>query len=297
MECEKPFDTPKTISLPAKKSLGKDIPLMQIKLGILGTGNMAEALISGLTAKKVISARDIIGFDIDSQRLEKMRKKYRIQTTDSATRLVSQCNLLLLAVKPQQLSQLLADISGLLTSNHLVLSIAAGVDTRRLLKEIGKPVRLVRLMPNTPALVGLGATAFFVTKSCKNADRQLVNKLFSSVGLVVEVKKEDLLDSVTALSGSGPAFVYLFLKALIDGGTKLGLTSSTSRQLAIQTVLGATTLLDRSAETPEDLIIKVASKGGTTEAGLRTLGEKGFTDAVTECLKAAQKRAHELRKI
>jgi pyrroline-5-carboxylate reductase len=175
------------------------------------------------------------------------------------------------------------------------LSIAAGLDLRFFKKILGD-LKIVRLMPNTPALVGLGATAFFAGGRCTASDRRMVRMIFESVGQVFEVPSEKLLDAVTALSGSGPAFVYLFLKSLIDGGTKLGLAPSLARSLAIQTLLGATTLFARSPDSPATLISRVASKGGTTEAGLQVLALKKFETIVDQCLGAAAKRAETLRK-
>lgn len=264
-----------------------------IKLGILGTGNMAEAIVAGLgrSSKKVA----VTGFDVDRARLKKLAKKYRFRAATNLSEVLQKSDILLLSVKPQQMKELLTEIAPLLSSKHLLLSIAAGLDLRFFEKILGD-AKIVRLMPNTPALVGLGATAFFPNSHCSAKDKRTVNFIFESVGQVVSVPSEGLLDAVTALSGSGPAFVYLFIKALIDGGTKLGLDPSLSRSLAIQTLLGATTLLKQSPDAPAALISRVASKGGTTEAGLKVLAQKKFETIVGQCLEAAHKQAGALRK-
>lgn len=263
--------------------------LQSIKLGILGTGNMAEALISGLGKSK-----NIVGYDVDSKRLNLMSKKYRITKATSIQNLVKKSEIILLAVKPQQMDNLLKSIQPHLKQNQLMLSIAAGLRVKFYENRLGKDYKIIRLMPNTPVLVKLGATAFYANKKVNRKDKKRAKKIFEAVGEVFEVKKEELLDGVTGLSGSGPAFVYLFIDSLIKGGVGSGLNPNTARGLAIQTLLGATTLFKQSNLTAEELIKKVASKGGTTEAGLKFLNQKKFGAIVQECVKRAKQRAKEL---
>lgn len=266
-----------------------------MKLGILGTGNMAEALIAGLLAKKNLRSDSIIGFDVDRKRLALIRKRYGIRIADSVSTVAKKSDVLLLAVKPQQMKELLEELSANLSHRHLVTSIAAGIDTKFLKKHLGPKTRVIRVMPNTPALLGLGASAYFPSPGCRLSDRRTVETLLTAVGKVHRVGKESILDAVTGLSGSGPAFVYLFLSGLIEGGKQSGLSEELARGLATQTLLGAATLFEKSSLKAEELIAKVASKGGTTEAGLAHLSKKGFKKICSECVRAATRRARELR--
>ncbi|MBX7149106.1 pyrroline-5-carboxylate reductase [bacterium] len=271
-----------------------------MKLGIIGLGNMAEAILSGITTKTkskkaLFKGSDIIGFDVDQTKAKKLKKKYKITLASQITDVFKGTAAVLIAVKPQNLDELSAAVRSSVTPKHLILSILAGKTTGAFETHFGGHCRVVRLMPNTPALIGLGATAFYANHNCKPADKQITKKIFASVGDVLEVKDENLLDAVTGLSGSGPAYVYSFIDALISGGIEAGLSPDTAKNLAIKTIQGATELFIRSKDTAENLIAKVASKGGTTEAGLAKLAEKGFKETVVACVKRATQRAKELR--
>ncbi len=268
---------------------------LKMKLGIIGTGNMAEALISGMVGKKVLPASHISGFDLNISKLRSIQKKYRIHVTSSLVELIQKNDLILLAVKPQQMGELLDTIKPHLSQKHILLSIAAGLDTHFISKKTGGKIPIIRLMPNTPALIGWGATAFFANKRCSQKQIQFTKKLFEAVGLVIRVKQEELLDAVTALSGSGPAFAYRFIDELAQGGKEGGLDFDTALTLAIQTVAGAALMLAKTGEHPQDLVAKVTSKGGTTLAGLKILQQRKFGVIVRACLQAARKRAKELR--
>ncbi|OGQ06549.1 MAG: pyrroline-5-carboxylate reductase [Deltaproteobacteria bacterium RIFCSPLOWO2_12_FULL_40_28] len=265
-------------------------------LGIIGTGNMAEAIVGGILAKKIFKPQNIIGFDIDLQKLNSFTKKFRIQKAKTPLE-ITKANIILLAVKPQNMGEALQTLSPLVSKKNLVLTIAAGLPLKFFRKKLGNNPRIIRLMPNTPALVGLGATAFIATPNCTKKDIQKTQKIFSAIGMVIKIKNEKQMDAITALSGSGPAYVYLFVKSLIEGGQQLGLSSELTRTLSLQTVKGALELLSQSKENPKTLIGRVASKGGTTEAGLKILTKKGFESMIFACLKAAQKRAFELSKM
>ncbi len=267
-----------------------------MQLGIIGTGNMAEAIVAGLLSKKVLSPQQIVGYDVNQARLKFISKKYGIRRASTPSEVVKKSNVLLLAVKPQQFSELLTTLKPLLTKQHVVLSIAAGIDTAIIQKKIGKQ-KIIRLMPNTPALVSEGATVFFANRYCTKTDKQMTKKLFGAVGLVLEVKQENRLDAVTSLSGSGPAFTFKFIEALTSGGVKNGLSAEMALQLAIQTVKGAAILIQQTGETPKNLIAKVTSKGGTTESGLKVLHEKKFENIIKSCLQAATRRSKQLRKV
>lgn len=270
-------------------------------LGIIGTGNMAEAIVGGILAKKIFKPQNIIGFDIDSQKLNSFTKKFRIQKAKKSAEIIK-ADIILLAVKPQNMGEVLHILSPLVSKKHLVLTIAAGLPLKFFRKKLGKDPRgnaprIIRLMPNTPALVGLGATAFITTSNCTQKDLQVTQKIFSAIGIVIKIKNEKQMDAITALSGSGPAYVYLFLKSLMEGGQNLGLSSELARVLSLQTVRGALELLSQSKANPNTLIGRVASKGGTTEAGLKILTQYKFESMILSCLKAAQKRAFELSKM
>lgn len=265
------------------------------RLGIIGTGNMAEAIISGLLRQQTLKANQIYGYDVNQTRLNLIQKKYHIKGILSLTELVQKTNLLLLAVKPQQFPELMEALKPLVTKNHLLISIAAGIDTTFIQKKLKGGHRIIRVMPNTPALIGLGSAVFYANHKTTRTDRKIVQQIFSSVGIVFEVRKEKLLDAVTALSGSGPAFAYLFIDSLAQAAIRLGLQSKLALALASQTVKGASGMIEQTGELPATLISKVTSKGGTTLAGLKVLREKKFGGIVNDCVKAAARRAEGLR--
>lgn len=265
-------------------------------LGILGTGNMAEAIFSGLIQKKIFKPSQIHGYDIHTNHLKKLARRYKIIPTSNVSDLIKQSNIILLSVKPQHMESLLESFKNQNLKGKLFLSIAAGLDTHYFEKKLGSKIRLIRLMPNTPVFLGLGATAYFANRNCTSADIRLAQKMFESVGIVKKVTKENLLDTVTALSGSGPAFVYLFIDSLMKAAVKQGLKKQDAFELAIQTTKGAAAMLETSKEDVASLIQKVASKGGTTEAGLKILHQSKFPQIVRNCIQGATKRAKELRR-
>lgn len=263
-----------------------------MKLGILGTGNMAEAIIAGLSVRKSIR---IIGYDVNRKKLQYVRRRYRIKTSSSVKDLMRKADAVLLAVKPQQIASLLNTVQPFIRKKHLILSIAAGIDTRFIEKQLGRGTKIIRLMPNTPAMTGLGATVFYANRFCKKKDKKITKTIFESVGIVEEVKKETLLDAVTGLSGSGPAYLYSFVDAMIEGGKQAGLKSGLATKLAIQTALGAANLLKNTGTRIDRLIAQVISKRGTTEAGLKVLKQRKFKNIVVQCIRATTRRARELR--
>jgi pyrroline-5-carboxylate reductase len=265
----------------------------QIRVGFLGAGRMATAFAKGLARKGFTTPERMIAGDP----LEASRKSFAAETgvraTSSNAEVVEQADVLVLAVKPQQVADVLGEVRPSIGPRHLVVSIAAGVPLANLSAALGSGVRLVRVMPNTPCLVGCGASAYSLGASAGAADGALVSRLLSSVGIAVELP-ESMLDAVTGLSGSGPAYVYQVIEALSDGGVLMGLPREVATRLACQTVLGAAQMVLETGAAPAVLKDSVASPGGTTIAGLHALEAGGLRAALMNAVRAATLRSREL---
>lgn len=262
-------------------------------LAFVGGGNMAAALIRGLVGTRTFSRDHIIAADPDDGRLSILASDPGVRTTNDNVEAIRTANIVVLAVKPQVFRQVLPDLVDGLRADALVISIAAGVSTAVIEAALPEGTRVIRTMPNTPALAGLGATAVAGGTHATGEDRATASTLFESVGVVVQVP-ESQMDAVTGLSGSGPAYVFAMIEALRDAGIQEGLDAATAETLAAQTVRGAAELLLTRDETPEALRQKVTSPGGTTLAGLTALDKKGFRDAVVGAVRAATRRSTEL---
>ncbi|PJM86472.1 pyrroline-5-carboxylate reductase [Achromobacter ruhlandii] len=268
----------------------------ELSIAFIGGGNMASALASGL-AGKVCPAGSIHVIDInqDSHAAWQARGMTTATVPDEA---LARCRVWVFAVKPQNMKDVVASTRQWLRDDTLVVSVAAGIRADTLAGWLGTPEapwrRLVRCMPNTPALVGAGFGALAALDGVGQADRDLAATMLASVGEVVWVANDAALDAVTALSGSGPAYVFLFLEALIAGGQKVGLTAEQARQLALGTFAGATKLATESSEPPSVLRERVTSKGGTTAAALAAFNAAGFAGIVEDALAAAARRSREL---
>ncbi len=271
----------------------KKSPTLKVSIGFIGAGNMAEALIKGILIKKLVDKEKVSAFEVNPARAKDMANRYGIRLTDSLPHLTQKTDILILCVKPQQMGEVLESLKPLI-KNQLVITIAAGITTRFYLKKLGAKTRFIRVMPNMPAMLGFGATGIFAAKTATKTDLANTIALFAATGEVITVKREALIDAVTALSGSGPAFVYRFAASLISGGSKAGLSKDAARTLALQTLLGAAHILINANEDPASLTDKVTSKGGTTLAGLEILDQKGFTQTVEACILRASERAKEL---
>ncbi len=263
-------------------------------LGIIGAGSMATALVRGFVAAGLYSPEQMTLSDSDPAKRRAAGRLLRVGATADNRELVRTSRIVILAVKPQVLDAVLDEIRPAATRRHLFISIAAGVPTARLESHLGDTVRVVRVMPNTPALLGRGMSAVVRGSRANAADQRLALRLFRAVGAAVAVADESLLDGVTGLSGSGPAYVYRFAEGLIAGGTAAGLPPALARQLALQTILGAAHMLTETGETPEALRAMVTSPGGTTLAGLTELDRRGFADAVAAAVVAASERSRQL---
>ncbi len=254
---------------------------------------MAEALIRGVVASGS-DPKSICVSDPMAARRRLLARRYKVRVSASNRLAVRDASLVLLAVKPQIMNQALADIHGSLAPSQLVVSIAAGVRIERLEKALGEAVRVVRVMPNTPCLVGRGASVICGGRRARPTDRRKVERLLATVGRTFVVREETQMDAVTGLSGSGPAYVYLFAEALLRGGTRCGLDEELARQLAFETIAGAAEMLLQTRRSPAELRTAVSSPGGTTLAGLAQLERGGFARVVTNAVSAATRRSREL---
>lgn len=257
-------------------------------IGFIGGGNMAEALIKGMTSHGM---RDIIVSEPMDERRKHLEQSYGIKTAPANGEVAALCNVIVLAVKPQNMDAVLEEIKDVVGEEKTVVSIVAGITLSYLQSKL-KTKRLVRAMPNTPALVQEGMTVLSLCECFSDTEVALVRQLFMSVGKVVTLP-EKYMDAVTALSGSGPAFVALFVEAMIEAGVKMGLSRDNASELAIQTLIGTAKLLETGMP-PKKLREMVTSPGGTTAAGLTAFTDRGFVAIVIEALRASQKRAEEL---
>lgn len=266
---------------------------LDAKLGFVGAGNMASAIMRGLVQQGTLPAKRIWAADPDAERLRILESELGIGVSADNLHVVRESDVVVLATKPQTFPQVLPGVSSALSTDTLVISIAAGISTRVIERAFPPKTRVVRTMPNTPALVGAGATAISGGTHATDADLDLAETLFRSVGIAVRVP-EAQIDAVTGLSGSGPAYVFAMIEALRDAGAAEGLPEETALQLAAQTVLGAARLLLEGGEPPEVLRQRVTSPGGTTRAGLDALDAAGFADALRSAVHAATRRSIEL---
>jgi len=263
------------------------------KVGFLGAGNMGEAMIRGLLKAGIVPAEDIFATDVRLDRLQQLGKLYGIHTLSDNSLLVKRVDVVILAVKPQIIHSVLKEVAAAVNPKKLVISVAAGVPTAVLHADLPKGVRLIRVMPNTPALVLEGATAVAKADGLQKGDLETAEEIFGAVGKVV-VLEEEALDAVTGLSGSGPAYVALMIEALTDGGVKMGLDRLTAMTLAAQTVLGSAKLLIETGAHPGQLKDMVTSPGGTAIAGIAALEEGGVRRTLISAVERATLRSREL---
>lgn len=266
-------------------------------IGVIGGGNMAEAIIKGIIRSGMYKPGDIMASDVRPERLDFLAKEYKVKTTLNNEELVKHASVILICVKPQNVKKMLDGIEGKTRDNTLVISIAAGITTTYLAKRLSN-CRIIRAMPNTPAMVGEGATALFSA----NADKASVEyavKLFSAVGGAVVVGTEDLMNVVTAISGSGPAYFFLLMEQMIEAAVKLGLERKTAVELVLQTAKGASVLAAQACargESPADLRRKVTSPRGTTEAAITVFEKHNLGEILSSGFERARQRSMELSK-
>ncbi len=265
------------------------------RIGFLGAGKMATALARGWLSAQLVAPEQLRAADPLPQAREAYHQATGLPASGDNRQVVAHTDVVVLAVKPQSLPGLLTEIRATLTSRHLVISIVAGATLKQLADALGQERRLVRVMPNTPCLVGASASAYAPGPTATAADVQLVDRLLTAVGKAFRLP-EKLLDAVTGLSGSGPAFVYVLIEALSDGGVTVGLPRDVATVLAAQTVFGAAKMVLETGAHTGALKDMVASPGGTTIAGLHALEQRGFRAALMDAVEAAARRAAELGK-
>jgi pyrroline-5-carboxylate reductase len=275
-----------------------NLVLKNKKLGFIGGGNMAKALIKGLAS--FIEPKNIFVSEPSKSKRDALHAEYKIKVTADNSELTKNCDIIILAVKPQILKDVLAEIRSLVKGDKLIVSVAAGVSISIMDEELrgdtNNKFSIVRTMPNTPALVQEGVTAIASGEHVSKGDVEIAHRIFEVVGLTVNVE-EDHMDAVTGLSGSGPAYIFMLLEALSDAGVKMGLSRNVANTLTIQTVLGAAKLARESGKHPGELKDMVTSPAGTTIAGLHALEEGGLRTTMMNAVEAATLRSRELGQI
>lgn len=267
--------------------------MLEQRIGFLGAGQMAEALMRGWLNAGITAPEKIIASDVVAARRERLARELGIATTAENREVAQQGDLLFLTVKPPVVAPVLEEIRADVQPKHLVVSIAAGIPLRVIEAHLPEGTRAIRVMPNTPCLVGATAAGFARGSHATDEDERTVQILLDAVGRSF-VLEERLLDAVTGLSGSGPAFVYVIIEALADGGVRMGLPRSVAQELAAQTVLGAARMVLETGQHPAQLKDAVASPGGTTMAGLHALERGGLRAALMDAVEAATLRSQEL---
>ncbi len=262
-----------------------------MKITFIGAGNMAEAIFAGIIKQQVVAASDVCVTDISEERLADLSEKYGVGTSLDNPSAVAEADVIVLAVKPQIFPMVWPEIAHAINPNALVVSVMAGIPSETIAG--GKPIRIVRVMPNTPALIGRGAAGIAAGELATEADLHLAEKLMNAVGLAVRVEEEEL-HAVTAVSGSGPAYVFYLLENMLAAADQMGLEKGVARELALATVMGAAELMKESGEEADALRKKVTSKGGTTAAAINTMIDRGVGESIISAMQACAARSKEL---
>ena len=263
-------------------------------VGIIGAGNMGEVLIRGLIQSRSVKKKDIIASDTNHERLAYIENTYGVRTTTSNVDLVENASIVIIAVKPQNIDDLLEELSKSSHEKHLFISIAAGIPTEKLAGKMHHKSGIIRVMPNAPSSVLAGIAALCPGRNVSSDDLQRAISIFECVGKTVIIKNEALMDVVTGLSGSGPAFIFLVIESLSDAGVQLGISRKEASLLATQTAFGAAKMLLETGKHPSELKDIVATPGGTTFAGLKMLEKGNFRSTIMDAVEAATVRSREL---
>jgi len=267
---------------------------MNKKLGFIGAGKMATAILKGVLASKVFEKENIFISDKNEDALLNLKKEYGVNTCSSNSEVVKNSDIILFAVKPFVLRDVLNEIKPFLKSEHLVLSIAAGISIKTI-KEILGETSIIRIMPNTPALVTCGMSAVCPDENVSSEEKDIALKIFGSIGEVITASEKDI-DTITAISGSGPAFYYRFIEDIARAGEKLGLDYETALKLSAQTALGSAKMIMDTKVAPEQLIINVTTPGGCTAVGNEVLRDHNISDILLETIEETKIKAYELGK-
>jgi len=271
-------------------------PLHGSTIAFIGSGAMGEAIIKGLLTRQLITADHIIGSDPVAARREFMAKSYQIQTTDDNAQAVQQADIVVMSIKPQALTTVASTLQGSLKANALILSIMAGISLKTM-QDAFKHARIVRAMPNTPAQVNMGVTAWIATAAVDATQREQTALMLGALGEQIPVDKEDFIDMQTGLGGSGPGFVFLIIEAMIDAGVQMGFSRPDAQKIVLQTIAGSVELVRETGKHPAELRNLVTSAGGTTAAGLYELEKGGIRTTVTNAVLAAYHRSQELGRL
>jgi pyrroline-5-carboxylate reductase len=264
-----------------------------MKIAFVGGGNMATALISGLMRKPRPGTQVSVA-EPNEQARQKLKADHAVETYATAAEAVTDADVIVLAVKPQVMPAVLAEIRGKVEPTQLVLSIAAGTTIASISAQLSEDQAVIRCMPNTPALIGAGISGLCASAHCRQHHREQAERILAAAGDTVWIEDENLMDAVTAVSGSGPAYFFLLTEALARAGESLGLPANVAQQLATRTCAGAGAMLARAHESPEELRRRVTSPGGTTEAALEAFEQGGLNELVRQAVTAADRRGREL---
>jgi pyrroline-5-carboxylate reductase len=263
-----------------------------MKIGIIGCGNMGAALIGRLSAAMGKDAL-LMASDRDAKRREQIRSKYGVAATSDNGAVAGRSDIVIVAVKPKDIDAVLTEIAGAFSKDKLLISIAAGISTKHVERIVGKSVPVIRVMPNMPAVIGEAISTLSRGSAARESHAAMAEEIFSLLGDVEEID-EKLVDAVTAISGSGPAYFFCLMESLIKTAKSLGLEGAIARRLVLKTALGSVKLLYHLKEDPPALRAKVASKGGTTEAALEVFESRKFHDVIRDAVTAARKRSRAL---
>lgn len=264
-----------------------------MKLGFIGCGNMAGAIMGGILAKKEVTGSEICASDVSAQAMKNVREKYGIQTEENNAAVAKQADILILAVKPNYVEEVIGDIREAVRPETIVVTLAPGKTLAWLAERFGSSRKIIRTMPNTPALAGAGMTALCPNEQVTEEEMAAVKALFESFG-EAEVVPEKLMDTVTGVSGSSPAFVFLFLEALADAAVAEGMPRAQAYKFAAQTVYGSAKLMLETGKHPGELKDMVCSPGGTTIEGVAVLEECAFRSSVIEAVRAAAEKSRQM---
>lgn len=264
-----------------------------MKLAFIGGGNMGGAIIKAIIHKKIASPDDIVVSDVDYSKLTSMTKELKVETTSNNVEAVSKAGVIVLAIKPQILSKVLDELKGQIVGNQLVISIIAGATIKSICKGL-KYENVIRVMPNAPAQIGKGISAWTAAAEVTDEQKKMAEAILNALGKQIYFEDEKYIDMVTAVSGSGPAYIYLIIEALTDAAVQLGLPQQQAEELVLQTVLGSSLFMEKSGRNPAELRNMVTSPGGTTAEGLIEMEKGNLRDTISKAVIASYKKAKKL---